>query len=85
MNADNHSETKFNPRDAVLQFGQVGDSPVQPQTITFVVTGRTADTTRSYSVCSYSILPKPLQMLMCIAVGMFLNVILQSKMLYNVL
>ncbi|KAG7275103.1 hypothetical protein CRUP_009463 [Coryphaenoides rupestris] len=49
VNADNHNETKFNPRDAVLQFGQVGDSPVKPQTITFVVTASKVDL-RSYMV-----------------------------------
>lgn len=35
----NVTETKFQHRDAVLQFGQPGDSPVHAELITFLVTG----------------------------------------------
>lgn len=39
INEDGHRETKHHHRDAGLQFGQVGDSPVHSELITFLITG----------------------------------------------
>ncbi|XP_019222842.2 tapasin, partial [Oreochromis niloticus] len=38
LNKDNHTETRVIPREAILQFGQKGDAPVNPNAITFLVT-----------------------------------------------
>uniref|UniRef100_UPI003AABDED8 tapasin-related protein n=1 Tax=Centroberyx gerrardi TaxID=166262 RepID=UPI003AABDED8 len=43
LNQDNHTETQFIHRDAMLQFGQRGDAPVNPHTITFLVMGSKVD------------------------------------------
>ena len=40
LNAEGHRETELQPRDALLQFGPAGGAPVNPHTITFMVTGR---------------------------------------------
>lgn len=39
INEEGHTETKYIHREAVLQFGNVGDSPLHP-TITFLITGK---------------------------------------------
>lgn len=39
LNEEGHRETTYIHREAVLQFGNVGDSPLHP-TITFLVTGK---------------------------------------------
>ncbi|CAL8350333.1 unnamed protein product [Lota lota] len=49
VNAESHRETEFHPRDAMLQFGQAGDTPVNPHTITFMITASKVDL-RSYMV-----------------------------------
>ncbi|KAM3849627.1 tapasin-related protein-like [Diretmus argenteus] len=41
LNQDNHTETQLLPRDAVLQFG--GEAPVNPHTVTFLVTASKVD------------------------------------------
>ncbi|XP_071327680.1 tapasin-related protein [Trachinotus anak] len=38
-NAEGHTETQLIHREAMLQFGQIGDAPVNPQAVTFLVTG----------------------------------------------
>lgn len=48
INAEGHRETKHEHRDAGLQFGQAGDSPVHSQLITFLITGK------CYSTFSFS-------------------------------
>ncbi|KAJ8369259.1 hypothetical protein SKAU_G00092870 [Synaphobranchus kaupii] len=37
--SDGHAESRYRHRNAVLQFGQPGDRPVNPDSITFFVTG----------------------------------------------
>ncbi|KAK0141122.1 Tapasin-related protein [Merluccius polli] len=49
VNKDNHSEVELQPRHAMLQFGQAGDPPVNPHTITFMVTASKLDL-QSYMV-----------------------------------
>lgn len=39
INEEGHTETKYIHREAVIQFGNVGDSPIHP-TITFLITGK---------------------------------------------
>jgi len=39
INEEGHTETKYIHREAVIQFGNVGDSPLHP-TITFLITGK---------------------------------------------
>ena len=39
LNEEGHRETKYIHRDAGLQFGQLGDSLVHSELITFLVTG----------------------------------------------
>ncbi|KAM9358716.1 tapasin-related protein-like [Symphorus nematophorus] len=46
QNNEGHTETELSPRDAVLQFGQKGDAPVNPYAITFLVTGSKLDLRR---------------------------------------
>ncbi|KAM4627734.1 tapasin-related protein [Polymixia lowei] len=48
LNAENHIETQFYPRQAGLQFGQTGDTPVNPHIMTFLVTSSKVDL-RSYT------------------------------------
>uniref|UniRef100_A0A8C6NWV1 Si:ch211-108p6.4 n=1 Tax=Nothobranchius furzeri TaxID=105023 RepID=A0A8C6NWV1_NOTFU len=43
MNNEGHRETQRIPRNAVLQFGQTGEAPVDLRTITFQVTGSKVD------------------------------------------
>ncbi|KAI3354481.1 hypothetical protein L3Q82_018993, partial [Scortum barcoo] len=43
VNNEGHSETQLIPREAMLQFGQKGDAPVNPHAITFLVTGAKLD------------------------------------------
>lgn len=38
---EGHTETKLTHREAMLQFGQKGDAPVNPNAITFLLTGKT--------------------------------------------
>ncbi|CAJ1066045.1 tapasin-related protein [Xyrichtys novacula] len=46
QNKEGHTETKLIHREALLQFGQKGDSPLNPQLITFLVTGSKLDLRR---------------------------------------
>lgn len=39
LNSEGHYETQLMHREAMLQFGQKGDTPVNPHAITFLVTG----------------------------------------------
>lgn len=48
INEEGHKETKHQHRDAGLQFGQTGDSPVHSELITFLITGE------SYLTFSFS-------------------------------
>ncbi|KAM6987445.1 uncharacterized protein LKV04_010285 [Tautogolabrus adspersus] len=48
LNSDNHTETKIIHREALLQFGQKGDAPVNPHGITFLVTGSKLDLRRYF-------------------------------------
>ncbi|KAM9732563.1 tapasin-related protein-like isoform 1-T1 [Menidia menidia] len=41
-----HTETQLIPREAMLQFGQKGDAPVNPQAITFLLTASKLDLRR---------------------------------------
>ncbi|XP_062329690.1 tapasin-related protein isoform X2 [Osmerus eperlanus] len=43
LSKDGHNETHFQYRDAGLQFGHVNDPPLNPQAITFLVTGSKVD------------------------------------------
>nr|XP_046244423.1 tapasin-related protein [Scatophagus argus] len=43
LNADGHYETELIHREAMLQFGQKGDTPVNPHSVTFLVTGSEVD------------------------------------------
>ncbi|XP_076591456.1 tapasin-related protein isoform X2 [Chaetodon auriga] len=45
-NNDGHTETELIHREAMLQFGQTGDAPVNPHAITFLVTGSKLDLRR---------------------------------------
>ncbi|XP_035535494.1 tapasin-related protein [Morone saxatilis] len=45
-NKEGHTETELIHREAMLQFGQKGDAPVNPQAITFLVTGSKLDLRR---------------------------------------
>ncbi|ROK28211.1 Tapasin-related protein [Anabarilius grahami] len=45
INEEGHTETKYIHREAVIQFGNVGDSPLHP-TITFLITGSKVDMRR---------------------------------------
>ncbi|XP_041796632.1 tapasin-related protein [Chelmon rostratus] len=45
-NNENHTETELIHREAMLQFGQTGDAPVNPHAITFLVTGSKLDLRR---------------------------------------
>lgn len=40
LNNLGHTETEFIYREAMLQFGQKGDPPVNPRVITFLITGK---------------------------------------------
>ncbi|XP_047450039.1 tapasin-like [Mugil cephalus] len=46
VNNDGHTETQLIHREAMLQFGQKGDAPVNPQAITFLITGSKLDLRR---------------------------------------
>ncbi|XP_023117138.2 tapasin-like [Amphiprion ocellaris] len=46
VNNESHVETQLIYREAMLQFGQTGDSPVNPRAITFLVTGSKLDLRR---------------------------------------
>lgn len=46
VNNEGHIETKLIPREAMLQFGQKGDAPVNPHALTFLVTGSKLDLRR---------------------------------------
>ncbi|KAL2096456.1 hypothetical protein ACEWY4_008604 [Coilia grayii] len=46
INEEGHRETKYEHRNAGLQFGQPGDSPVHSDVITFLVTGSKVDMRR---------------------------------------
>lgn len=46
QNDEGHTETKFIHREAMLQFGQQGDAPVNPNAITFLITGSKLDLRR---------------------------------------
>ncbi|XP_074536457.1 tapasin-related protein-like isoform X2 [Halichoeres trimaculatus] len=46
LNNDNHTETKLIHREALVQFGQKGDAPLNPDGITFLVTGSKLDLRR---------------------------------------
>ncbi|XP_059187828.1 tapasin-related protein-like [Centropristis striata] len=46
VNNDGHTETQLVPRQAMLQFGQTGDAPVNPHAITFLITGSKVDLRR---------------------------------------
>ncbi|CAL8371605.1 unnamed protein product [Gadus morhua 'NCC'] len=49
LNNEGHRETELHPRDALLQFGPAGGPPVNPHTITFLITASRVDL-RSYIV-----------------------------------
>ncbi|XP_069003509.1 tapasin-like [Embiotoca jacksoni] len=46
VNEEGHTETQHIHRDAMLQFGQTGDAPVNPDAITFLLTGSKLDLRR---------------------------------------
>ncbi|XP_045929345.1 tapasin-related protein [Micropterus dolomieu] len=46
VNNEGHTETQLIHREAMLQFGQQGDAPVNPHAITFLVTGSKLDLRR---------------------------------------
>uniref|UniRef100_A0A8C2KEJ1 Ig-like domain-containing protein n=1 Tax=Cyprinus carpio TaxID=7962 RepID=A0A8C2KEJ1_CYPCA len=46
VNEEGHIETKYINREAVLQFGNVGDKPLHPAVITFLVTASKVDMRR---------------------------------------
>lgn len=46
LNKDNHTETRLIHREALLQFGQKGDAPLNPDGITFLLTGSKLDLRR---------------------------------------
>ncbi|XP_023117139.2 tapasin-related protein [Amphiprion ocellaris] len=46
VNNESHVDTQLIYREAMLQFGQTGDSPVNPRAITFLVTGSKLDLRR---------------------------------------
>ncbi|MCI4385832.1 hypothetical protein PGIGA_G00055270 [Pangasianodon gigas] len=46
INDEGHKEVKFHPRSAGLQFGNSGDSPINPNAITFLVTTSKVDMRR---------------------------------------
>ncbi|XP_026183276.1 tapasin-like isoform X1 [Mastacembelus armatus] len=46
QNNEGHTETKLIHREAMVQFGQKGDAPVNPDAITFLVTGSRLDLRR---------------------------------------
>nr|XP_019950572.1 PREDICTED: tapasin-related protein-like isoform X1 [Paralichthys olivaceus] len=46
LNKDGHPETQLIHRQAMLQFGQTGDDPVNPNAVTFLVTGLNLDLRR---------------------------------------
>ncbi|KAM9318613.1 tapasin-related protein-like [Pholidichthys leucotaenia] len=46
LNAEGHTETRLIPREAMLQFGQKGDAAVNPQAVTFLITGSKLDLRR---------------------------------------
>ncbi|XP_073318560.1 tapasin-related protein [Pagrus major] len=46
LNNEGHTETELIHREAMLQFGQKGDTPVNPNAITFLVTGSKLDLRR---------------------------------------
>ncbi|XP_044057799.1 tapasin-related protein [Siniperca chuatsi] len=46
VNNEGHTETQHIHREAMLQFGQKGDAPVNPHAITFLVTGSKLDLRR---------------------------------------
>lgn len=43
LNNEGHTETQHIHREAMLQFGQKGDAPINPHAITFLVTGSKLD------------------------------------------
>ncbi|XP_028276082.1 tapasin [Parambassis ranga] len=46
VNKEGHTETQHMPREAMLQFGQKGEAPVNPHAITFLITGSKLDLRR---------------------------------------
>ncbi|XP_042337363.1 tapasin-related protein-like, partial [Plectropomus leopardus] len=46
VNNEGHNDIKHSHRDAMLQFGQKGDAPVNPYAITFLITGSKLDLRR---------------------------------------
>lgn len=46
VNNEGHTETQLIHREAMLQFGQKGDAPVNPNAITFLITGSKLDLRR---------------------------------------
>lgn len=46
VNVEGHTETQLIHREAMLQFGQKGDAPVNPHAITFLLTGSKLDLRR---------------------------------------
>ncbi|XP_029302437.1 tapasin-like [Cottoperca gobio] len=46
VNEEGHTETELLHREAMLQFGRLGDSPVNPHATTFLVTGSKLDLRR---------------------------------------
>lgn len=47
-NNEGHVETKHSNRDAMLQFGQKGDQPINPKAVTFLITSSKLDLTRFF-------------------------------------
>ncbi|XP_012712015.2 tapasin [Fundulus heteroclitus] len=46
LNSEGHIETQLIHREAMLQFGQKGDAPVNPHAVTFLITGSKVDLRR---------------------------------------
>ncbi|XP_026853496.2 tapasin-related protein-like [Electrophorus electricus] len=46
LNSEGHRETEYHHRDAVLQFSNTGDRPINPNAITFLVTASKVDIRR---------------------------------------
>lgn len=47
LNNEGHIETQLIHREAMVQFGQKGDAPVNPHAITFLITGKLLSKTRN--------------------------------------
>lgn len=60
LNNEGHTETDLIHREAMLQFGQKGDAPVNQNAITFLVTGKSLSLevtqTENYCILLYCIL-----------------------------